>query len=669
MPGKYDGGVMKKKLITGILVVFTLSLFAADPHPFREMIDNAGDADKYPNASTIVIFDSMDVKVMESGLSYVTHHTLTKVLKATGSKELQSLTFGYDPQSAYVEIKGARIFRHGGGVDTLSLQSVFDHTAPARAIYWGAREKMLPVGHLQPGDAVEVITFRKGFTYALLQQSDESLSEQPGDERFIPPMRGHFYDIVPFWSRTPVLLKSYTVSLPLDKNLQYQVYNGELQSWSKLDQERMRYHFEKKDILPLQREAHMVATSDVATKLLLSTSPDWEAKSLWFYNVNENVSFNLTPEIIEKVKALTEECKSDEEKVSVLTHWVADEIRYSGLTMGEGEGYTLHPAEMTFRDRCGVCKDKAGMLVAMLRAAGLESYAAMTMAGSRIDRIPADQFNHSVTIWKRGEGDYVLLDPTWVPHTRELWSSREQQQEYLMGVPEGADLKTTPISPPQNHPLVVTGKSELQSDGTLTGSFTLTADGQADSQIRRNLTRRRKQDWHHYFDRELFDLSSRIQVKSLRYNDPYDISQPMKITVDYEIPAYAQTIGDKLVFIPLLAKHVFAGRYTSPYLHMRVGQEERTYPFRIGCSQLIEFEESIRLPKGYETERLPEFETVEGSAADFEAGYEKKRNRVQFSEKIALKKRIFQAGEWKNFRHAIREANSVREEFVILIKK
>lgn len=61
------------------------------------------------------------------------------------------------------------------------------------------------------------------------------------------------------------------------------------------------------------------------------------------------------------------------------------------------------------------------MFITMLRAAGFESYPAMTMAGSRIDYIPADQFNHSVTIVKLSNGKYKLLDPTWVPFLRELW--------------------------------------------------------------------------------------------------------------------------------------------------------------------------------------------------------------------------------------------------------
>ena len=55
----------------------------------------------------------------------------------------------------------------------------------------------------------------------------------------------------------------------------------------------------------------------------------------------------------------------------------------------------------------------------------------MTMAGSRVESIPADHFNHCVAVVKLADGTYMPLDPTWVPFCRELWSSAEQQQNYL----------------------------------------------------------------------------------------------------------------------------------------------------------------------------------------------------------------------------------------------
>lgn len=73
----------------------------------------------------------------------------------------------------------------------------------------------------------------------------------------------------------------------------------------------------------------------------------------------------------------------------------------------------------------------------------------MTMAGSRVESIPADHFNHCVAVVKLSNGTYMPLDPTWVPFCRELWSSAEQQQNYLPGVPEGSDLCITRFQLPK----------------------------------------------------------------------------------------------------------------------------------------------------------------------------------------------------------------------------
>ncbi len=666
---------MRKSILLFFSVFAIFCIANADDAKLQAMIQSAGLGETYKEANQIVIFDSTQVKVMDSGLSYVTIHSLVKVLKPAGALELICRRYDYDPLSAYVEVKSARIFRKGGDIEVIDPAAVVDVVAPARAIYWGARQKMLPVGRLDVGDALETIVFRKGFTYALLESENSaasalSLPDQADEERYIPPMRGHFYDIVPFWSSEPVLLKTYTVTIPANKPLQHQFYNGEVSHWVHFNKEWTIYHWEKKDISPWKREANMVAPTDVLPELLLSTSPDWYAKSLWFHKVNEDFgSFEVTPEIQKKVDELIKGCASDEEKVSVLTHWVAEEIRYSGLSMGKGEGYTLHKGEMTFADRCGVCKDKAGMLVTMLRAAGFESHPAMTMAGSRIDRIPADQFNHSVTVWKKKDGSYVLLDPTWVPGVRELWSSAEQQQEYLMGVPEGADLMTTPISPPENHYFNIRGESELSADGSLSGYFILEAEGQSDAMVRRGLLRYPKSLYDCYIQKALFEIAPQAMITRLSYTDPYDLSRPIRIEVSYRIPQYAQRVGERLCFVPVIARHPFSDPVTNSHLSMNTHLNQRQYPFSIRCSKLVQLEEKIKLPAGVKVAFAPTFDSQTGEAADFAAGYQTRGNGISFNYTLKLKKRIYSAEEWPNFRAALNEAKKAMQQAVILEKK
>jgi len=648
---------MRFKLLTLLLLMFSGFLATAQQ---VELLRKAGTSKDYPNAGYILVYDSTRVDVQESGLSYYNSARLFKILTPSGAKEIATIKLDYDPLTAFIRIEKVRIIRNSGKIEVLDKSKFYDYPAPARAIYWGARQKMIDIGRLDAGDGVEIKYFKKGFSYALLAQ------EELSDDYYTPPMRGHYYDIVEFFSSFPIKEKVYSVTIDKVKNLQYKIYNGKADEKITEKNGKVNYTFTVKNILPMKRESRMVALSDVAPKLLLSTSPDWYSKSKWFCGVNEDYgSFKSTPEIDKKVKEILKGAKNEMDSISRLNHWVADEVRYSGLTMGKGEGFTLHKGEMDFNDRCGVCKDKAGMLITMLRAAGFESYPAMTMAGSRIDRIPADQFNHSVTVVKLHSGEYKLLDPTWVPFVREEWSSREQQQNYLMGLPQGADLLETPISAPENHYFRINGTSSLTNDGTLTGEFTLTAEGQSDASVRGIFTRYYKADWQSSFERELMKISPRIEIIEMTYTDPYQyLVQPVQIKVKYKIPNYAVATKDEIIFTPVVAANLFGSRHS--HLFFNTSLDKREYPFADGCSKLIELSEVVTLPANMTIKYKPESKSVTGSGADFESNYTIEGNTLKFSQKVVLKKRIYQPEDWSSFRDAVKYENEFASKPVIL---
>ena len=623
----------------------------------NDLVKKAGNASSYANSDQVIIFDSTFVDMQETGLTYVVNHTLTKALTSHGALDLNVVKYGYDPLSAYVEIRKAVIHKADGRIIELDIQKVMDYPAPARAIYWGAREKMLEIGRIEPGDAVEMTMFRKGFTYALLTPDD--------DEKYIPPMKGQFYDIVEFFNVNPVKSKVYQVKVPAGKPLQYEFYNGEAQSYCRFADGKIIYTFSKKEILPLRNESHMVAMSDVAPKLLVSTTIDWNAKSYWFFKVNEDYeSFRSNKEIKEKVNEILKGAINEMDSVSRLTHWCADQIRYSGISMGCGEGFTLHKGSMTFTDRCGVCKDKAGMLITMLRAAGFKSYPAMTMAGSRIDYIPADQFNHCVTVVRLRDEKYHLLDPTWVPFVRELWSSAEQQQQYLMGVPEGADLKTTPISDPENHYIKIDGVAQLKNDGSLTGRISISGEGQSDATIRW-LFRSNRTVWFQNVERELLRCWPQAKVTQVKYTDPIDYQKyNIWIAIDYSIPGFALVSGNTMMFTPLAAAEIF--KTFQGQLTFETGIKERKYAFRDRCSRLVEINESIGLPGIKKVIRMPESIANYGTTASYQGGYTLKDGSVNFSGKAIFSKRVYEAADWPEFRDAVDAQNRFAEQPVIV---
>ena len=520
---------------------------------------------------------------------------------------------------------------------------------------------MMEIGRLDPGDIIDYQINKKGFTYALLTGgigNDES--------RFIPPMRGQFYDIVPFWTTEPTVRKVYKVNIPMEKEMQFQFYQGECTSSMRYEDGRKAYTFVSTDIMPTRREPNMVDLFDAAPKLMMSSTPRWQDKSLWFNKVNEDYgSFSAIPEAQKKVDELIQGKKTEMEKIAVLTHWVADNIRYSGISMGKGEGYTLHNLKMNYTDRCGVCKDIAGTLISFLRMAGFEAYPAMTMAGSRVESIPADHFNHCVAVVKLSSGTYMPLDPTWVPFCRELWSSAEQQQNYLPGVPEGSDLCLTPVSAPENHYVRIKANNRLDAKGTLTGQFMITAEGQSDSNIRRIFTTGWQSQWQAALESQLLAVSPKARLISVDYGkDPKNYqAAPIKMTFRYEIPGYALSGEGEMLFKPMVMNNLY--NQVKSYLRINTDLEERRYGFKDACSRLVKLDETIQLPTGYKLAGNGKEDSVQSSAADFEGSLRQDGNKVVLHQKLALKKRVYEAGDWNGFRNAVNAHKSFGDYIVI----
>ena len=636
---------------------------------------------KYAGSKTLTIFDSTGVYVEESGLSHILSHRRVRLFSKEGVAQLSTVKMDYDPLSAWCEIRAVLVHRSlTDKTDTLVWPGregnvpVYDYVAPARLIYWGSSQKMVEVGRLELGDELEVWTYKKGYTYALLADDyslNGTFAALPEDDaRYVPPMRGHYYDIVPFWSSQPVLSKVYQLNIPDSKNLHYEVYNGKLDiSRAAADEEgRSLYTFAShSEIMPLKREPRAWADNDIQCKLLLSTSPDWQAKSRWFFGVNEDYgSFVATPAVQRKVNELLEGAKDEMDSISRLTHWVADNIRYAGISMGLGEGFTLHNAEMNFTDRCGVCKDKASTLITFLRAAGFKAYAAMTMAGERIDRIPADQFNHSVCAVKLRNGEFIMLDPTWVPNVRELWSSAEQQQGYLIGTEEGCDLMETPISPAENHYVRIIGESTIDQRGTLTGTITVTAEGQSDAAVR-GVFSARQSEWRQNLEMELLSIAPTAEILDIKYTDPDRyLEQPVSITYRYRIPDYATVTKDAVEFIPLSARGFY--RRAMGHLGFNLTPETRTQPFSDRCSRLVDIRETVTLPFAPSMLHYPMTEGLADPVASFGCGFQMEGNKLTFGESVYFSKRRYEAEDWPAFRAAAKSQLKVAETPVILTK-
>ena len=315
-----------RKQLSVTLACFLLASVSASAQGWRTY-EEAAQGKAYEKSDCVTLLDSTLVSVQPTGQGSFAVCKVIKVQTPKGAVSNRIIKYDYDPLTAHAEFKRVTVYRADGKVENLDVTKTCDYAAPARAIYWGARQIMLEVGALQPGDIVDYEIAKKGFTYALLAATQED------DSKFIPPMRGQFYDIVPFWSSHPTVRKVYKVVVPMEKEMQFQFYQGECASSMRYEDGRKAYTFAMNDMMPFGREPNMVDLFDAAPKLMMSSTPQWQDKSLWFNKVNEDYgSFAPLPEAQKKVDELIKGKKTEMEKIAVLTHWVADNIRYAGIS-------------------------------------------------------------------------------------------------------------------------------------------------------------------------------------------------------------------------------------------------------------------------------------------------------------------------------------------------
>lgn len=629
---------------------------AVDQAEVKKRLAETGDAAKY-DAESVTVLEDIDVLVRPTGIGETTTQRIVKVLRESAIRGQAVQRFDYDPTTNTLALKALRVYRADGKVEEVPVQGAAEQPQPQWGIFWGAKQVSISLPRLNVGDAVETIWTKTGFNVAYLAEA--GAGGGGGGAATQPPMPGEWYDEESFWSGVPIIEKRYTVRIPRDKPLQYAVYNGQVTTSLRYEGDLAVYSFSKRDIPVFRGEGWMVATGDVECKLVLATVESWPTKSKWFFKNNE-------PSLIadEDIKATTAElvknCKSDAEKITTLNHWVAENIRYIGTSRGACEGYTVHDVKETFRDRGGVCKDKAAMLVGMLRTIGIESYVVMTEAGSEVYPVPADQFNHCVAAVRQKDGGLALLDPTWMPRSRDDWSKFAPLQHVVYGVPEGRELDRSPYYPPEDNTVTWKLDSELTADGTLRGKWNLTAVGGPETSLRRSLHGRAPGERERAFEEAFAKLGPQVKLVSAKAMEPTDFSGPITLDAAFEAERFALGSSRRIVALAGL-RQVFGETANGDISTGMAAGETRKYPLKFRATRRLVIEETLKLPKGWTVEKLPEAQKLDGPAAALSFDIEKKDGAVSYRCQVDLKTNKVLPVDFANFKKVMEALGKLNE--------
>jgi cellulose synthase operon protein C len=223
----------------------------------------------------------------------------------------------------------------------------------------------------------------------------------------------------------------------------------------------------------------------------------WEAVGRWYQTILAQVPRGAEP-VRSQARALSAGLAGRRQVVEALAAFARRQVRYVAVEVGIG-GYRPHPPQQVMERLWGDCKDKALLLVDLLREAGIPAYPALARLDpkGRVDRdFPSPfQFNHMIVAVPAAgldlpadapvAGGYLFVDAT--QDTGGLaWLQPPVQDQEVLVVRDGPDGKAGHAG--KTAELVRTPVLPAQEGRRLEVAIDLAASGEARGTARLELT-------------------------------------------------------------------------------------------------------------------------------------------------------------------------------------
>jgi hypothetical protein len=261
-------------------------------------------------------------------------------------------------------------------------------------------------------------------------------------------------------------------------------------------------------------------------------------------------------------------------------------------------GFEPHDVKITFGKKYGVCRDKAALLVSLLRAAGLNSWPVLINVGTKMDlEVPDTSFNHAIVSVELAKGKYVLMDPT-DEHTRNLLPEEDCDQSYLVCRPEGENLMISPIEPPEEHMMEIKTTGVLTAAGALEAKSELNFGGVNDDAYRNAFARMKPDDQRRFFEKRLKSAMPGARLNSFKLlpEDMLDVSTVLRAELEFSVDGMTATgSGKSMVSVPWIGKNFGVVNF----ILGGCGLDKRKYPMRTEVACGLKENISIKMAGGF----------------------------------------------------------------------
>jgi len=415
--------------------------FAQDAQPWNAAHFSVAAKDLYQAISQVPVPDGANVLLYDDDESFsfdeagrLTHvgHYIYKVLTSKGAEGWDSLAVGWDPWHEMRPVIRARVIEPDYTEHNLDVSAITEE--PARGgdykTYSDGKRLRAPLPAIGPGAIVE-----------------EEYLERETEPFFAPGRVGRSFfghEGAPVAHSRAVFDAPASLPLRVETQLLPGVTPKRVEASGHIT---ISYEIGSLDGIEVH-DPNLPPDETRFPEIDYSTGASWHTMATQYSQIVDGRAKSDAVQSI--VQGLVAGKTSQSDKEAAILDYIDREVRYTGIEFGEAAIVPHDPSE-TLALKYGDCKDKATLLVAMLRAADIPSYVALLNAGSRLD-VPTD-------LPGMGLFDHAIVYIPASSKAPELWIDATDQYARLGQLPINDQGRRALIARSETNALIKTPES------------------------------------------------------------------------------------------------------------------------------------------------------------------------------------------------------------------
>jgi transglutaminase-like putative cysteine protease len=543
----------------------------------------------------------------------------------------------YSPSTQDLRIVHARAWKPNGEI--LDAQELGDHELAENLVsmYYDMRLHQLRFAGLEKGDVVEL-------EYSLTPK------------RRSAAYSGYFGELVLFADRGPAQLKRYVLIAPAAQKIFVHAEKVPPARVAGKDGSQV-FVWEAQAVAALPREPHSPGMTEISPYVHVSTLGDWKQLGSWYADLIRP-QFSLDQSLENELARTIRGLRNDREKISAIQEFVLRSTHYVALEFGV-YSYKPYPVTQIYARRFGDCKDKASLMIALLRAAGIEAEIALVRTRSLGDVVaePASiaLFNHAIVYVPKYE---LWLDGTAEYAGRELPLEDQGALTLTVSLSGAAQIRHVPMSRAVDNYTRHIIRGELSAEGMIQFSGSTTTRGEDAPGLRHDLAVREQQ--LDMFRRELAEVFPTVQVDSVAVHGAEVLSRDVSVEFQGALNSlqHERAVSLSSSWMP------------RSYVAALAAASTRTQDVVLPSPWTTDEEIHIALPDGTEVTSMPHDQNITSSFGSVRLHYKKSSGEIVVQSHVQFEKARVSAQDYPAFRQFCAQAErSFRGEITLSLPR